>query len=45
MTIPYFPFKRRGVYRIPEVLGAAYIGGRRLLEGGVYICVNVSLII
>ena len=37
--------KRRGFYKIPEVLGAAYIGWRRLLEGGVYICANVSLFI
>ena len=40
-----FSFKRRGVYKIPEVSGAAYIGRRRLLEGGVYICINVSLLI
>ena len=36
-------FKRRGVYKISKVLGAAFIGERRLLEGGVYIFVNVSL--
>ena len=36
-------FKRRGIYKIPKALGAAFIGGKRLLEGGVYIFVNVSL--
>ena len=36
-------FKRRGIYKIPKALGAAFIGGKRLLEGGVYIFVNISL--
>ena len=36
-------FKRGGAYKIPKVLRAAFIGERRLLEGGVYIFANVSL--
>ena len=36
-------FKCSGVCKIPKVLGAAFIGGRFLFEGGVYIFVNVSL--
>ena len=36
-------FKHRGVYKIPKVLDAAFIWGRRLSEGGIYIFVNVSL--
>ena len=38
-------FKHHDAYEIPEVSGAAYIGRKRLLEGGVYICVNVLLLI
>ena len=36
-------FKRRDVYKIPRVLGTAFIAGRRLLEGDIYIFINVSL--
>ena len=36
-------FKRRDVYKISRVLGTAFIGGRRLSEGDIYIFINVSL--
>ena len=38
-------FKRRDVYKIPRVLVTAFVGGRRLLVGDIYIFVNVSLYI
>ena len=40
---PNTAFPLLTIYKIQRVVSAAFIGWKRLLEGGVYIFVNVSL--